>query len=362
VSHVLERESVREVEDSMSRSVYSVVASLLIWLCAIEQVAPIRLAVPVRELPVPDTVSPELQRRIALPVAPDIPMPTTSEGWKVLQLTVDAARATAAEGIAEKLGAKVEATKVAGVRCFRVTPKSVATSRARDLIVHVHGGGYVFNSGVAGTSEAVLLAEACRIPVLSIDYRMPPDHPFPAAPDDVMAVWKAVVADRDPRRVAMAGTSAGGGLIMTTMLRCGTERVARPAALFLGSPGADLSKTGDSLFVNAEVDHVLGRYEGRMEACIRLYAAGRDLKEPLISPIYGDFARWPPTILISGTRDLMLSGTVRTHRKLRAAAVPAELHVFEGMSHGDFLLSYPAPESLNALGEVAKFFERWLAD
>lgn len=345
----------------MSRSVVSAVASLLLGPCTVAQDAPPRLAVPARELPVPDTVSPELQKRIGVSVQPDIPMPTTAAGWKALQLTVDAAAAKVAEGVAEKLGAKVEATEVAGVRCFRVTPKDVAPARAGALIVHVHGGGYVFNSGVAATGEAVLLADVCRIPVLSIDYRLPPDHPFPAAPDDVMAVWKAVVADRDPRRVAMAGTSAGGGLIMTAMLRCATEKVARPAALFLGTPGADLSKTGDSFWVNAEVDHTIGRYEGRMEACIRVYAAGRDLKEPLISPIYGDFSRWPPTILITGTRDLMLSGTVRTHRKLRSAGVPAELHVFEGMSHGDFLLAYPAPESLDALGEVAKFFERWLA-
>jgi acetyl esterase/lipase len=185
--------------------------------------------------------------------------------------------------------------------------------------------------------EPVLLAEACRTRVLSIDYRMPPDHPFPAAPDDMLAVWKAVLKDHDPKAIVMGGTSAGGGLTMTTMLHGTTEKLAMPAVLFLGTPGADLSKTGDSVYLNAEVDHRLGRYEGRVEACLKLYAAGRDLKDPLLSPVYGDFAGWPPTILISGTRDKLLSATVRMHRKLRAAGVPAELHVYEGMSHADHL-------------------------
>jgi acetyl esterase/lipase len=204
----------------------------------------------------------------------------------------------------------------------------------------------------------VLLADACKTRVLSIDYRMPPDHPFPAAPDDVLAVWKAVLKDHDPGKVVMGGTSAGGGLIMTTMLHCKADKLAMPAALFLGTPGADLSKTGYSVYANAEIDHALGRYEGRVEACLKLYAAGRDLKDPLLSPVYGDLSGWPPTILLTGTRDLLLSATVRTHRKLRAAGVPAELHVYEGMSHAYYLTSFPAPESRDALAEIASFFDR----
>jgi acetyl esterase/lipase len=174
----------------------------------------------------------------------------------------------------------------------------------------------------------------------------------------VLAVWKAVLKDQDPRKVAMGGTSAGGGLIMTTMLRCKADKLAMPAALFLGTPAADLSKTGDSVFLNAEVDHALGRYEGSVEACLKLYAGDRDLKAPLLSPVYGDLAGWPPTVLITGTRDLLLSATVRTHRKLRAAGVVAELHVYEGMAHADYL--FPSPESRDALAEVGAFFDRHL--
>jgi monoterpene epsilon-lactone hydrolase len=112
--------------------------------------------------------------------------------------------------------------------------------------------------------------------------------------------------------------------------------------------------------LNAEVDHALGRYEGRMEACLKLYAAGRDLTDPMLSPIYGDLSGFPPTILISGTRDLLLSATVRTHRKLRSAGVTAELHVYEGQSHADYLVSFPGPESRDALGEITRFFDHHL--
>jgi acetyl esterase/lipase len=168
-------------------------------------------------------------------------------------------------------------------------------------------------------------------------------------------VWKAVLAKYDPQKIAMAGTSAGGGLIMTTMLRLKDLKLAMPAALFLGTPGADLSKTGDSLFTNAELDHLLGRYEGSLEECVKLYAGGRGLKQPLLSPIYGNLSGFPPTILISGTRDLLLSPTILTHRKLRAAGVTAELHIYEAQSHADYLVAFPAPESRDALGRSRCF-------
>jgi acetyl esterase/lipase len=307
---------------------------------------------------VPNTVSPALQKVIARPVPKQTTMPTTSEGWKKLQQEYDAISEGRAKAIAQQLGVKVEATEVGGVKCYQVTPKEVARGKEKYLLVHVHGGAFVFGAHLAGTTEAAFLADACKMPVLSVDYRMPPDYPFPAAPDDVLAVWKAVIKEHEPATVVMGGTSAGGGLIMTTMLRCKADGLPMPAALFIGTPGGDLSKTGDSVFVNAEIDHVLGRYEGRIEACVKLYAAGHDLKEPLVSPIYGDMSGWPPTVLITGTRDLLLSSTVRTHRKLRAAGVPAELHVYEGQSHADYLGAFPAPETRDALGEIAAFFDR----
>jgi len=319
----------------------------------------LRLAVPAKAVPVPSTVSPQLRRLIARPVAP-LPTPKTPDGWRGLQRAVDAAGAEAARATAKALGATIEATKVGGVRCYRVTPKLVAADRGNRLLVHLHLGAYVFGAGEAATQEALLVADACQTRVLSVDYRMPPDHPFPAALDDAVAVWKALLSDHDPKKTALFGTSAGGGLSMATVLRLKELKLALPGAMFVGTPASDCSKTGDSWFLNAEVDRVLGRYEGLVEDALKLYANGRNLKQSLVSPIYGDLAGFPPTILISGTRDLILSNTIRAHRKMRRAGVTAELHVYEGQSHADYLTSYPSAESRDALNEIARFFDKHL--
>jgi acetyl esterase/lipase len=319
-----------------------------------------QLEVPARTIPVPATVSPALQQLIARGVAAPTDPPTTVEEWSKLQATRDAATAKYVEALAQQAGATIEPVQVAGVSCYRVTPQTIAPGKEDVLVFHVHGGAFVFNGGVACTWEAILLAHACQARVLSIDYRMPPDHPFPAAVDDVLAAWKKTAAEHNPRRVVMGGTSAGGNLILTTVQQCRKDGLPIPAAIFLGSPGADLTKTGDSIFVNAEVDNIIGRYEGRVEACLKLYANGRDLREPLLSPMYGDFSGFPPTILVAGTRDLLLSDTARVHRKLRGAGAVAELHVFEGMSHAEYLLAYHTPEGLELLGEIAAFFNRFV--
>ncbi|MBL8894703.1 MAG: alpha/beta hydrolase, partial [Rhizobiales bacterium] len=250
---------------------------------------------------------------------------------------------------------------IAGVKCYRLVPQDLPPENEARTFVHVHGGAYVFFGGDAATGEAAMIAYATKTPVISVDYRMPPDHPYPAALDDALAVWREVVKGRDSAKSALFGSSAGGGLAMATVLKLKQAREPLPGVLFLGTPWADLTKTGDTYFANDEVDNALVSYEGVLEAAAKLYAAGRDLKDPLLSPLYGDLTGFPPSILISGTRDLLLSLTVRTHRSLREAGVDAELQVFEGMSHAQYLTAYPAPEALEAIGEVAAFFERHLA-
>lgn len=245
---------------------------------------------------------------------------------------------------------------IGGVRCFRVIPRDVDPAKARRLLVHLHGGG------LACVYEASLVADAARTPAISIDYRMPPDHPFPAALDDAVAVWTELAKSRDPRRMALFGSSAGGGLTMSTVLRLRELQTLLPAVLFVGTPVSDMTKTGDSYFTNAEIDNALGRYEGFVADTLALYAGGRERRHPLLSPVYGDLTGFPPTILVAGTRDLFLSNTVRAHRALRAAGTAAELHVFEGQSHADYLRGATIPEAADALREIATFFDRHLGE
>lgn len=315
--------------------------------------------VPSKEIPIPSTVSPELARWIAQPIQVR-PNPKSAEEWRTAQRSADTLRAEQTKKQAADLGVKIEETTIAGVKCYSVTPREVDEKNADRLLVHVHGGAYVFGAGLAGTSEAVLVAHAFKARAISVDYRMPPDNPFPAALDDAVAVWKAVTKDRDAAKIALFGTSTGGGLTMATVLKLKELKAPLPGAIFMGTPWTDLTKTGDTYLSNAEIDNVLGRYEGLLESAARVYAGKADLKDPFLSPVHGDVTGFPPAILISGTRDLFLSITVRAHRKLRAAGVPAELHVYEGQSHADYLRSYPSPEAEDALGEVARFFDAHL--
>jgi acetyl esterase/lipase len=136
--------------------------------------------------------------------------------------------------------------------------------------------------------------------------------------------------------------------------------VALPAAIAPGTPWSDIAKIGDTYETNEWVDNVLVTWDGWLGRAALLYAAGRDLKDPQLSPIYGDFANFPPTILTSGTRDLFLSNTVRTHRKLRRAGVRADLHVYEGQSHAQYGFNADAPETKEAFTEIARFFDQHL--
>jgi acetyl esterase/lipase len=187
---------------------------------------------------------------------------------------------------------------------------------------------------------------------------MPPDFPFPAALDDSLAVWNEIVKSHHPKNVGLFGTSAGGGLTLATVIKLKELKAPLPGALMAGTPWADLTKTGDTYFTNEFVDNVLGTNDGFLDAAARLYDGTHDLKEPLLSPIYGDLSGFPPTILISGTRDLFLSNTVRTHQKLLGSGVRAELLVFEGESHAQYEIATDAPESGAAFREVGQFFDR----
>jgi acetyl esterase/lipase len=318
--------------------------------------------VPGRAIPVPSTASPQLQAMIAGPYR--IPGwnfdPKSAAEWKQEIASRAAAGATAAKNMREKLGVAMEASTIGGVKVFILTPKDIPPANRNRLLIHVHGGGYVYNPGESGTGEAIAMAAHGGFKVISIDYRMPPDFPYPAAMDDAMAVWKEAVKMQDPRNMAIFGSSTGGGMTLAMVLRARQEGLPLPAAIAPGTPWSDLTETGDTYRTNEWLDNVLVSWHGWLGRAAELYANGHDLKDPQLSPIYGDFSGFPPAILTSGTRDLFLSLTVLTHRKLRRANVEAELQVFEGMSHAQYYFDPFIPESKEAFTEIARFFDRHL--
>jgi epsilon-lactone hydrolase len=160
--------------------------------------------------------------------------------------------------------------------------------------------------------------------------------------------------------MAIFGTSTGGGLTLAMILRAKAENTPLPAAIAPSTPWSDLADIGDSYKTNEWVDNVLVTWNGWLGDAARLYAGSHDMKEPYLSPIYGDFQGFPPAILTSGTRDLFLSNTVRTHRKLRRAGVEADLNIYEGQSHAQFDNDPDAPETKEAFTDIAKFFDKHL--
>jgi acetyl esterase/lipase len=318
--------------------------------------------VPERNIPVPtEEVSFQEQALISAPYFPIFNVhPKNAAEWK--KLIVKAAAESIAElpELKKKFGVTVTPTTIAGVNAFIVEPLSISKKNKNRLLIHVHGGGYVFDPGEAGIFEAVLMAGFGNFKIISIDYRMPPDFPYPAAMNDVIAVWKEVVKTNNPKNMAIFGTSTGGGMTLAMVLRAKDEHLPLPAAIAPSTPWSDLAAIGDSYKTNEWIDNVLVTWNGWLGDAAKLYAGTYDMKEPYLSPIYGDFHGFPPTILTSGTRDLFLSNTVRTHRKLRRAGVEADLNVYEGQSHAQFLFNPDAPETKETFTDIANFFDKHL--
>ncbi len=287
--------------------------------------------------------------------------PPDDAGWRAIVAKLADAAVPVLARAREQLGVTMEATAVGGVKAFVFTPRTMPDAHRNQLVFNIHGGGYVYGPGESGTAEAMLMSALGGYRVIAVDYRMPPDAPYPAAMDDTMAAWRAVVATTDPRRIGVVGTSTGGGMTLALVLRAKAEGLPLPAAIAPGTPWADLTEVGDSYRTNEWLDNVLVSYSGYLSHAAKLYAAGHDMRDPQLSPIYGDFAGFPPAILTSGTRDLFLSNTVRTHRKLRRAGVDAVLNVYEGLSHAQYLFNPAAPETEEVFKDIAAFFDKRLA-
>jgi epsilon-lactone hydrolase len=321
---------------------------------------PASRTIPARVLPAPDTVSPVLQKRFQQAPNPNPAIPTTAEEWKALAATPPVVSQMLV-GLRNKFGTTVVPEMIGGVQCYVITPKVVNPKNRNRLLLGLHGGGNVAGGGENGILESIVVAGLMGYKVIHVDYRMLPEHPFPAAIDDVMAVWKAVIKTNRPGNMGVFGTSAGGNLALSLVQRARKEGLPLPGALMLGSPWSDMSKSGDSYYANDGVDNIATTGDF-VDTLVKLYANGHELKDPLISPVYGDFGGFPPTFLVSGTRDLFLSNTVRVQEKLLQAGVPTELVVGEAQSHIGFLIAavLDAPEGVHLYSYVERFFDAHL--
>ena len=271
-------------------------------------------------------------------------------GWRALIKETDELLVAVMGAQVEHLRSSVQSTSVGGVPVFVITPEGVDEGATQPIYLDIHGGSLVMGSGKACEVMARRMAAQTQMQTWSVDYRMPPDHPYPAALDDVLAVYRCLLDIRAPEQIVVGGGSAGGNLAAALILRARDEGLPLPVALILLTPEADLTESGDSFQTNLGIDNVLT--ESLVDS-IALYASDHDLRHPYLSPLFGDLsAPFPPTFLQAGTRDLFLSNTVRMHRKLRAGGVDAQLHVFEAMPHGGF---FGAPEDDELTDEIRRF-------
>lgn len=317
--------------------------------------APVRVSA--REVPPPVTISEAARRALsdfaAQPRAP-WPSPDDTEAWRARAAESNAMWDELAAPILAEISVSVETKRMGGVVCHECLPVGRVVAGGA-VYMFMHGGAFFSGGGAYAKVLGARDAAALGIRVISVDYRLAPDHPFPAPLEDCVAVYRALAEAVDPGRIVIGGGSAGGNLAAAATLAIRDRGLPMPAGVVLLSPEMDLTESGDTFRTNLDLDVIL-KYG--LPECNALYANGHDLTDPYLSPLFGDFGKgFPPTLVQSGTRDLFLSNSVLTHRKLREAGIDAELHVWEAMPHGAFSRG-DAPEHDEVAAEVGRFIRR----
>lgn len=316
------------------------------------------LSVPARTIPVPQTISPEAQAFLARDFGvapPEIPH-TDKQAWRDYVARFAPMIEQVSQMRAQAFPATIAEHRLAHCTLYEITPDTLTPDNADKAILTIHGGAFIMGGGKACANIAQTYASLCGVRAFSVDYRMPPDHPYPAGLDDCLEAYRWLIGHFDPTRIVLEGGSAGANLVAATILRARDEGLPLPAGCSLHTAGVDLTHAGDTSHTNAVIDVVL---RGPQPETMALYAGGHDMAHPYLSPLHGDFTKgFPPTILVSGTRDLLLSPTVMMHRALRRAGIEADLHVFEAMPHGG--LGGQSPEDRELQGEIAAFLRRKL--
>ena len=307
-----------------------------------------------RVVPMPATISPEAQKWLESLAQQKIGPP---ESLAERRARTDIWRKTDSAEARKLYPVNVEETSLAGVRTDIITPLSSPADNR--VLINLHGGG--FNSDSGSLIEGVPIANLAKIKVVSVYYRLAPENPFPAAVDDVVAVYKELLKTYVPRSIGIFGTSAGAILTAEVAVRLKQLGLPLPAALGIFSGLADYSRVGDSrqLFT-------LNGFPGRLEPIDPNhlpndeYVGKTNRKDPVLSPIFADLHGMPPTLLVTSARDILLSDTTTLHRAMLRAGNDAQLVVFEALPHA-FWYHFQLPETREALELMAKFFDEKLA-
>lgn len=220
------------------------------------------------------------------------------------------------------------------------------------VLLHCHGGGYSTGSSMYARTLTSKLAASTSMDVLCFDYRLAPEHPYPAATEDAMKVWDyLMLLGYGARDIILTGDSAGGNLALSLALKLKDQGRLLPRGLVLMSPWTDMTSSGKSFVTKAEVDPVLD--SAYIDKMVAAYAAGQDLKDPYLSPLFGSFEGFPPTYIQVGENEILLSDAKRLHRAFVNANVSVKIDVYPGMWHV-FQIS-PVKAAREAMDRNAEF-------
>jgi acetyl esterase/lipase len=239
-------------------------------------------------------------------------------------------------------GVAVETRHVGGVSCDVITPKD-HTQR----IVYFHGGAFCLGAPIGYRNWLTHLANATKAELVVPDYRLAPEHPFPAAPDDAFAVWVAANA------TVMMGDSAGANLTLATTIRAQGTNVMMPQSIMLISPWIDLDHTGETLKTNAEKDPIVREGDSRAHAA--LYFGKTSPRDPRVSPLFADLKGLPRTYVQVGKDEALLDDARRFDARAREASVDVNTDFFDGVFHVWHFFAGVAPEADDAIARIAKF-------
>ena len=296
----------------------------------------------VRRPPSPETVSPAARK--ALQSLPDATGPEDLQAHRAMCAEL---QRTLGGSQMERHGVRMDESTIAGVPVRIYAPPAKANG-PDGVLLNLHGGGFMVDAG--SITENVPVSGYTGMTVISVRYRLAPEHPFPAALDDAERVYRELIARHGASRVILYGTSAGACLCAQLLVRLRERQVPLPRALGFFSGTADLSRRGDSeFFFRPERDRIPS-VEQFFE-----YVDRHDRSSAQVSPVFTDLNGFPPTLCIAGTRDFMLSQTALFHQALLAAGVDAQLLIFEAMPHAHWIF-LDLPESDQAFRAMARFF------
>lgn len=225
----------------------------------------------------------------------------------------------------------------------------------RGVIFYCHGGGYVVGSPRVYRRLAARLATLTHCDVAVIDYRLAPEHVYPAAPDDALAAYRALLSRIDASSIFIAGDSAGGNLALVTLLRARDQGLPLPSGAVLLSPWTDLTGSGASMRTNAKLDPMLPAQ--RIDEAARLYAPTGELRSPDISPLFGDFRGLPPLSIHVGTTEILLDDSRRLAERACLHGVAAEVETWHRMPHVFPMFADFLPEGRQALDDIGGFID-----